>query len=97
MDGMDTRKQSSPGKARWWQPVQRGMARALWGGAVVLLGAQSAVAQTCQPDKLYDIIVSSFHSSVAQRTDGSWAGWGGHIEPLEKATVQTPIPTTEIR
>ncbi|MCX7557062.1 GEVED domain-containing protein, partial [Xanthomonadaceae bacterium JHOS43] len=33
-------------------------------------------AQTCDPEKLYDIITSSFHQSVAQRTDGSWAGWG---------------------
>ena len=41
MDGMGTRKQPSPGKARWWQPVQRGVARALWGVAAagVLLAA----------------------------------------------------------
>ena len=35
-----------------------------------------ALAQSCDPEKLYDIITSSFHQSVAQRTDGSWAGWG---------------------
>jgi len=51
------------------------------GGVVAVLvaslfGVQQAAAQTCQPEKLYDIIVSSFHQSAAQRTDGSWAGWG---------------------
>ena len=44
--------------------------------AASLFGVQQAAAQTCQPEKLYDIIVSSFHQSAAQRTDGSWAGWG---------------------
>ena len=49
--------------------------------AVSLFGAQQAAAQTCQPDKLYDIIVGNFHESVAQRTDGSWAGWGQKMRP----------------
>lgn len=41
----------------------------------LLVGAQ-AFAQTCEPDKSYDHIVSSFHQTAVQRTDGSWAGWG---------------------
>jgi len=44
--------------------------------AASLFGMQQVAAQTCQPDKLYDIISGAFHHSVAQRTDGTWAGWG---------------------
>lgn len=49
-----------------------------------------AAAQTCQPEKQYDILVSSFHSSVAQRTDGSWAGWGGRMGPLGASNGTDP-------
>ena len=55
------------------------------GGGVVLAASlfsvQQAAAQTCQQQKNYDIVVSSWHSSVAQRTDGSWAGWGARMGP----------------
>lgn len=66
------------GQARRWLP--RG-GRAAVVLAMSVMGAQQASAQTCQPDKLYDLIVSAFHQSVAQRTDGSWSGWGQHMSP----------------
>lgn len=82
---------SLQGQARRWLPPKGGSAPASVRGAksakmaallaVSLFGAQQAAAQTCQPDKLYDIIVGNFHESVAQRTDGSWAGWGQKMRP----------------
>ena len=53
-----------------------------WLPLTFLVAQGVAQAQTCQPDKLYDIITSSFHQSAAQRTDGSWAGWGATMGPL---------------
>ena len=61
--------------------------------AASLLVGQPAAAQTCQPDKLYDIITSSFHQSVAQRTDGSWAGWGENMGALGDSGATGSGPT----
>lgn len=35
-----------------------------------------AFSQTCQPNELYDQIVSDFHSTVARRQDGTLVIWG---------------------
>lgn len=77
---------SLQGQARRWLPPNGGSAPASGRGAnrakmaallaVSLLGVQQAAAQTCQPSKLYDIVSSAFHQSVAQRNNGTWAGWG---------------------
>ncbi len=34
------------------------------------------VSQSCNSNSLYDAIVSAYHQSVAQKSDGSWSGWG---------------------
>ncbi len=49
--------------------------------AVSLFGAQQAAAADpepiCNPNKLYDILSSSFHQTTAQLADNrGWAGWG---------------------
>ncbi|MGF6214450.1 alpha-tubulin suppressor-like RCC1 family protein, partial [Comamonas sp. 4034] len=50
--------------------------------AMTLLIGGQGYAQTCNPDKPYDHIVSSFHQTAVQRTDGSWAGWGATMGSL---------------
>lgn len=68
-----------------WKHVRAAMAL-----AVSLVGVQQVAAQTCQPDKLYDNMISSYHSSLAQRTDGSWVGWGARMGPLGGDNTSDP-------
>ncbi|WP_157667750.1 IPTL-CTERM sorting domain-containing protein [Comamonas serinivorans] len=63
----------SPPRARQW------LAAIAW---VAALAGPQAHAQTCTPDKPYDHIVSAFHQSAVQRTDGTWAGWGATMGAL---------------
>ena len=52
--------------------------------------ASPGQAQTCDPEVLYDTITSSFHQTVAQRTDGSWAGWGQDMSNSGTANITSP-------
>ncbi|MBP5982631.1 MAG: hypothetical protein KA734_02835, partial [Fluviicola sp.] len=48
------------------------------------------VAGTCDPESLYDLIVSAFHQSVAQKNDGSWSGWGQNMNSDGTTPATTP-------
>ena len=52
--------------------------------------APAVAAGTCDPESLYDLIVSAFHQSVAQKNDGSWSGWGQHMDSDGSTSVTTP-------
>ena len=43
---------------------------------VMAFSVNFSQAQSCDPNSLYDVIVSAYHQSVAQKSDGSWSGWG---------------------
>ncbi|MFT3682113.1 MAG: GEVED domain-containing protein [Ferruginibacter sp.] len=43
---------------------------------ILLTAGQYAVSQTCDPTQLYDQIESSYHTTIAQKTDGSFAIFG---------------------
>ena len=52
--------------------------------------APAVAAGTCDPESLYDLIVSAFHQSVAQKNDGSWSGWGQHMNSDGSTAATTP-------
>ncbi len=83
--------------SRQWPQRRPSAKRAGWKAvaalAVLLSSVHGVNAQTCQADKLYDIITSSFHQSAAQRTDGSWAGWGAVMGPLGAIGATNSGPT----
>lgn len=63
--------------------------------AMSLLGGGQALAQApepvCKPEKLYDIISSAFHQSVAQMNDGNWKIWGERGNPNTMAHAYAPV------
>lgn len=61
-------------------------------GSLLAVGVGAAQAQVCLPNNPYDIINTSFHQSVAQRTDGGWAGWGQQLNKGSNAL--SPIDIT---
>jgi hypothetical protein len=52
--------------------------------------APAVAAGTCDPESLYDLIVSAFHQSVAQKNDGSWSGWGENMASTGNSPATTP-------
>lgn len=62
-----------------------------------------AAGGTCDPDKLYDILSSSFHQTTAQLADDrGWAGWGQqmggttNIAPPRSIMGSSPVGGTNI-
>ncbi|MEN9743373.1 MAG: hypothetical protein RLZZ65_1178, partial [Bacteroidota bacterium] len=52
--------------------------------------APSTNSTGCDPQALYDIIGSAYHQSVAQKSDGSWSGWGAYMASSGAAAVLSP-------
>ncbi len=64
-------------------------------GSFLAVGMGAAQAQVCHPDNPYDSISTSFHQSVAQRTDGGWAGWGQGLDKGSNALSPTDITSDD--
>ena len=60
------------------------------------ISSQQAAAQvaTCDPSQKYDRIVSGFHQSVAQKSDGSFVVWGEAFANNGTGNVLSPIALT---
>ena len=41
----------------------------------------------CIPEKQYDIITSTFHTSIAQMNNGGWKAWGEAANPLQEGNT----------
>ena len=50
----------------------------------------NAFAQECNPDDLYDAIVSAYHQSFAKKSDGSWSAWGQLMASNGTGAVLSP-------
>lgn len=57
---------------------------------VLITFSINVFSQSCNSNSLYDAIVSAYHQSVAQKSDGSWSGWGALMANNGTSAIASP-------